>query len=160
MPTAAARAATARPTSPRPAGARPRPGKPSTDPYGAYGAFCAALPSRPFAARGSQRDEVVLAEALQDEEGRRAVAAVGHQVRPSRRDGVRLAGSEVHLLLGIAQEQPHPALQDVEGVLGLVVVVPGHPLARRDLEFGDPEARALGMAGPALDLEQLAGVLH
>src|SRR5438876_874138 len=59
---------------------------------------------------------VVLADALQDQERRRGVAAVGDEVRPSRRDRVRLTGAELHFLLGIAQEEPDAALEDIERV--------------------------------------------
>src|SRR5437867_12012380 len=52
------------------------------------------------------------------------------------------------------------ALEDVERVLDVVVIVPGYLLARTDLELGDPEARALGVTCPALDLVEVAGVLH
>ena len=57
-----------------------------------------------------QGHEVELAEALEDEERRRGVAAIGHEVRPGRRDRVRLPGLERQLLLGIAQGEPDPAL--------------------------------------------------
>jgi len=47
-------------------------------------------------------------------------------------------------------------MEDVERVLDVVVVVPGHFLARRDLNLVDPEARAFRMRGPPLDLVEMA----
>src|SRR5256885_10563538 len=52
------------------------------------------------------------------------------------------------------------SLQDVERVLDVVVVVPGHFLLRRDLNLVDPEAGAFGVRGPPLDLVEMARLLH
>jgi hypothetical protein len=57
-------------------------------------------------APSGQRDEVVLADALQDEEGRGTLAGIRHQVGTAGAHGVGLAGREPDLVLGIAQEQP------------------------------------------------------
>src|SRR5437016_6456290 len=107
-----------------------------------------------------QRNEVVFADSLQHQERRRGVAAVDHQVRAFRPHRERLAGSEADFLLGIAEEDADLSLQDVERVLDVVVVVPGHFLLRRDLNLVDPEAGAFGVRGPPLDLVELARVLH
>src|SRR5262245_37317875 len=48
-----------------------------------------------------KRDVVVFADALQHEEGSRAIAAVGDEVRATRADGVRLTRPEPDLLLGL-----------------------------------------------------------
>src|SRR5207245_3723845 len=107
-----------------------------------------------------QRNVVVLADALQNQEDGRTLAAVGDEMRPAFAHRVRLAGPEAHFLLRIAQEQAQAALQDVERVLDLVVIVPGHLLARADLELRDSKARTLGMPGPALDLVEMTRVPH
>src|SRR5207249_255652 len=107
-----------------------------------------------------QRNVVVPADALQNQEDGRTLAAVGDEMRPALAHRVRLAGPEAHFLLRIAQEQAHVALQDVERVLDLAVVVPGHLLARSDLQLRDSKARALGMPGPALDLVEMTRVPH
>src|SRR6185295_3818068 len=73
---------------------------------------------------------------------------------------VRLAGLEADLLLRIAQEEAQPALEHVEGVPDPRVVVPRHLLARADLQLGDAEAGPLGVPRAALDLVEVAGVLH
>src|SRR5262249_56852228 len=67
---------------------------------------------------------------------------------------------QAHFFLRIAQEESYAALEHVERVLDVVVIVPGHLLARPDLQLGDPEARALGVPGPPLDLVEMARVLH
>src|SRR5262249_28740362 len=72
---------------------------------------------------------------------------------------VGLAGPEADLLLRVAEEEPQPALQDVERVLDVRVGVPRHLLGLRDLELADPEARPLGVARAALDLVEMARVL-
>src|SRR5437879_3677425 len=107
-----------------------------------------------------QRNEVVFADSLQHQERRRDVAAVDHEVRASRSHRERFAGSEADLLLGIAEEDADLSVEDVERVLDVVVVVPGHFLLRRDLNLVDPEAWALGVRGPPLDFVEMARVLH
>src|SRR2546427_1279733 len=111
-------------------------------------------------ARLRQRHVVVFADALEHEEHRRGVAAVGHEMRSPRRDRVGLARIQAHLFLRIAQKQAQAALQDVERVLDVVVIVPGHLLSRADLDLLDAKARPLGMPGAALDLVEVARVLH
>src|SRR2546423_7098294 len=107
-----------------------------------------------------QRNEVVFADSLQHQERRRGVATVDHQVRAFRAHRKCLAGSEADFLLGIAEEDADLSLQDVERVLDVVVVMPGHFLLRRDLNLVDPEAGALGVRGPPLDLVEMARVLN
>src|SRR5713101_2284116 len=107
-----------------------------------------------------QRNKIVFADSLQHQERRRGVAAVRHQVRAFRPYRECLAASEVDFLLGIAEEDADPSLEDVERVLDIVVVVPGHFLARRNLNLVDPEAGAFGMRGPPLDLVETARILH
>src|SRR5262249_999843 len=73
---------------------------------------------------------------------------------------VGLARFEPHLFLGVPKKQPQASLEHVERVLDVVVIVPGHLLARPDLELRDPEARPLGVPSPALDLVEMTRVLH
>src|ERR1044071_3979061 len=73
--------------------------------------------------------------------------------------GIALARAERYLLFGVSHEDPEPAFEDIERVLDVVVIVPGHLLLGPDLELRDPEAGALGVTGPALDLVEPAGVL-
>src|ERR1700704_4442971 len=73
---------------------------------------------------------------------------------------VRLPGLEPDLLLRIAEEEPQPTFQDVEGVPDARVVVPRHLLARADLQLGDAEPGPLGVARAALDLVEVTRVLH
>ena len=54
------------------------------------------------------------------------------------------------------EEEPEAALQHVERVLDVGVGVPGDLLARGELDLGDPEAGALGVAGAPLDLVEVA----
>src|SRR5262249_51124705 len=70
-----------------------------------------------------------------------------------------LRRAEPHLLLGFTQEEPELSRDDVERILNMAVAVPGHLLCRRELEFGDAEARSLGMVRPALDGIEMARVL-
>src|SRR5688572_29202616 len=79
-----------------------------------------------FSLSTRQRDEIVFAYSLQDEEGRRGLAAVGDEVRAARRHRIGLAGLEAHLLLGVLEEDSQAPLQDIEGVLYVAVVVPRH----------------------------------
>src|SRR5439155_20291140 len=83
------------------------------------------------------------------ERSRRGPAAPGTPRRPRPRS----------FFLGVAQEEALPALEDVEGVLHVVVIVPRHLLTGTDLELRDPEARALGVTRAPLDLVQMTRVL-
>src|SRR5262245_6133654 len=64
------------------------------------------------APRLRQGDVVVLADALQDQEDRRALAAVGDQMRAASSHRVGLARRQAHFLLRIAQEESYAALED------------------------------------------------
>jgi hypothetical protein len=58
-----------------------------------------------------------------------SAAAVRYQMRAAWADrSPTLARSEFDLLIGIAQSDPHAAVEDIEGVLDAGVVVPGDPL--------------------------------
>src|SRR5260370_32435095 len=74
-------------------------------------------------------------------------------------DGVALTGPKPDLFLGIPHEDPELAFEDIERVLDIVVIVPGHLLLGPDLKLRDPEPGALGVTGSALDLVEPAGVL-
>src|SRR5262249_12916110 len=80
-------------------------------------------------------------------------------MRPARTHRVGLPRPEPDLFLRIAQEEPEPALEDVEGVLDRGVVVPRDLLLGADLELRDPEARPLGVPVSPLHLVEPAGVL-
>ena len=108
----------------------------------------------------AQGDEVVFADALQHEEGRRDVAAVGDQVRAARGNGVGLARCERDLLVRFLQEDAQPPLEHIERVLDVGVGVPGNLLLRRDLQLVDAEPGPLGVEAPALDFVQMTRVLH
>ena len=114
---------------------------------------------RPRSPSLRQRYVVVLAHALQDQEGERTLAGVGHQMRAPGHRSVGLAGFQPDLLLRVLQEQAHLAFQHVEGVGDVGVEVPGYGLAGRELQLADVEARALGMAGATLDLVEVARIL-
>src|SRR5438093_4749070 len=116
--------------------------------------------SRSARAGSDERDVVVLAETLEHQEHRRGVAAVRDEMRPACPDRVGLAGAEAYFRLWVAEEQAQAAFQDVERVLDVVVVVPGHLLAGADLELLDPEPRPLGVPCAALDFVEVARVLH
>src|SRR5262249_27002350 len=107
-----------------------------------------------------ERNEVVLADALEHEEARRAFAGVGDEVRPARWHRKGLARLQRHVLLRLLHEDADRSLQHVERVLHIVVVVPGHLLRLRDLQLADAESRPLRMQRPALDLVELARVLQ
>ena len=105
-------------------------------------------------------DVIVFAHALQHEEGHRALPPIGDEVRATRADRIGLSGAEPHLLLRFTQAESEVSREDVERILDMAVVMPGHLLRRCELEFGDAEARPLGMLRPALDGVEMAGVLE
>src|SRR5262249_61764111 len=102
-----------------------------------------------------ERDEVVLTE-LEHEKDRRAAATVRDQMGTTRPHGVRLAGHQADVLLGLTQEDAQGPLDDEERVLHARVIVPRYALARADLQFRDAKPRSLGMVGRMLDLEEPA----
>src|SRR2546428_6347082 len=73
-----------------------------------------------------ERHVVVLANALQHEEGCRAIPTIGDEVRAARSDGIGISWAEPHLLFGFAQEESDLPLDDVEGVLDITVAMPRH----------------------------------
>src|SRR5438105_15042002 len=107
-----------------------------------------------------QRDVVVLADALQDEKGRGRSSRIRDEMRPAGAHRIALARLQAHFFLRIAEEEPDLALEHVEGVLHVRVVVPRHLLRGRDLQLADPEPRALVVPGPALDFIEGARILH
>jgi hypothetical protein len=62
-------------------------------------------------------------------------------------------------LPAVHAERPEVSRKDVERILDMTVVMPGHLLRRRELELGDAEAGPLGMVRPALDGLEMASVL-
>src|SRR4051794_40366190 len=64
--------------------------------------------------RPQQRDKIVFADALQNQEGERLGAPVGHEMRSRRPDDIDFAGLQIHFLFRILQEQPHLAVKNVE----------------------------------------------
>src|SRR5438094_2157925 len=106
-----------------------------------------------------ERNKIVFTDALQHEEGRRALPAIGDEVRAAGLDRVRVAGAEPDLLLGIAQEEPQVSLQHVERVLDIVVIVPGHLLGGGTLDLGDAETRPRGVRGPVHHLVNITAFL-
>src|SRR6267378_1337917 len=108
---------------------------------------------------GTKGYEIVLADTLQHEKGRRLLAAIGDEVRAARGCRECLSWGKAHLLLGLLQEDAQLAFEHVEGVGDLVVVVPGHLLRRRQLQLGDAESRPRRVLGAPLDLVEVARVL-
>src|ERR1700752_4168888 len=103
---------------------------------GAFGLSCAHAgrgrsnaPSRANKTQ-NERQKIVFTDALQHQESRRTLSAVGDEVSAAGLNRVGVAGAEPNLLLGIAQEEPQVSLQHVERVLDIVVIVPGHLLCR------------------------------
>src|SRR5215472_810723 len=85
--------------------------------------------TRPVPFTSGDGYRVVAAHPLQHQERGAPAPAVGHQMRASRADrSPALARSQIDLFVGIAQGDPHVAVQDVEGVLDAGVVMPGNPL--------------------------------
>src|SRR6185503_14697792 len=64
------------------------------------------------------------------------------------------------LFLRVLQEDAQVALQHVEGIAHLVVIVPGHLLRRGKLQLLDAEPRPLEVPLAALDFVEMACVLQ
>src|SRR6185436_8174375 len=107
-----------------------------------------------------ERDKIVLADALQHQKRSRNAAVIGHQVRAAGLCSVGLPGPQAHVLLGLAQKYPQIPTENIKGVLHIVVVVPGHLLSGRNLQFGDAKAGPRSVLGSALDFIEIARVFH
>jgi len=53
-----------------------------------------------------ERNVIVLADTLKQEEGCRAIPSIGDEVRAARSDRIGIAGADLHLLLRYAQDEP------------------------------------------------------
>src|SRR5262249_43098958 len=107
-----------------------------------------------------QRDEIVLADALQHEEHSGRLAGIGDEVGTPGRYGIGLPALETHLLLGRLQKYPDCPVHDIERVMHVVVVMPGNLLGRADLQLGNAKAGTLRMIGATLHLIERARILH
>src|SRR5215831_15215446 len=107
-----------------------------------------------------ERDEIVFADSLEHQEGRRRLSGIGHEVRSSCPHRIRLAWLEAHVLLGILHEKLQLTLDHIERILDVAVRVPRHFLRRTDLQFGDAKSLPRRMVGPALHFVQSACILH
>jgi len=58
------------------------------------------------------------------------ISIVHYQVGPRRADGIDISWTEPHILIWFAEEEPDVALDYIERVLHVAVVVPGHFLRR------------------------------
>jgi hypothetical protein len=96
--------------------------------------------------RSVARDEVVFSDPVQHQERCRCRASVGDAVRSARRNrSPRLPRLQIDLLVGVAQGNANPTLQNIKGVTDIRVPVPGNLLGRTDLQLSDSETWALGM---------------
>jgi hypothetical protein len=68
-----------------------------------------------------ERNEIVLADALQHQDGRGAVARVNDEVRPLGRDGISLTPRQAHLFLRLLQKDAYRSLHDIERVVDVAV---------------------------------------
>jgi hypothetical protein len=95
-----------------------------------------------------ERHEIVLADSLQDQKHRRRVATIGDEMRALGRHRISLSACQTHVLLRCLQEDPERALDHVERVVNVIVVMPRHLLARADLQLGDADARKAPYSTP------------
>src|SRR5262249_47550904 len=107
-----------------------------------------------------KRDEIVLANALQDEKHCRRFPGVGNEMSAFRLHGIRLAGPQKHLFLVLLQKDTDRSCQDIECVANVAVVVPGHFLRGTDLQFGYAKAWTRGVIGAPLHFVQPARIFY
>src|SRR5712691_8215624 len=107
-----------------------------------------------------ERDEIVFADALQDQKYRGRVARVGDEVRSPRRNGIGLPRRQPHVLLRLLKKDSDRARYDIKRVVDVAVVMPRHFLRRADLQLGNAKARTRGVNGPALDLIEPTRILY
>src|SRR5882672_6897898 len=105
-----------------------------------------------------ERNKIVFTDALQNQEGERLRATVGHQMRSRWPDDIDFAGLEIHFLFRVLQEQPHVAFQDVESIGDIGVGVPRYLLGCGELQLRDAKAGARGVLGTTLDFVKVTGV--
>src|SRR5262245_33015466 len=102
--------------------------------------------------RIGQGDKIVVADALQDQKHRGRIAGVGDEVRALRRNGISLSRRQSHLFLRTLKKDSNGPRHDIERVVDVGVIVPGHLLRRADLQFGDAKPWTRRVIGSPLRL--------
>src|SRR5262244_2436645 len=110
--------------------------------------------------RSSQGNEIIFADALQDEKDRRGIPCIGDEVRPLGWDRKGLARRQSHLFFGVLEKDTDRSGHHIKSVVDVVVIVPRYFLRGSDLQLGDAKARAGGEIGAVLHLVQLARIFH
>src|SRR6516225_3304872 len=81
-------------------------------------------------------------------------------MRALRRNGISLSGRQSHLFLWLLKKDPDGPRHDVERVVDVVVIVPGHLLCGTDLQFGNAESGPRRVVGPTLYFVEATRILH
>src|SRR5215469_14275592 len=105
-------------------------------------------------------NEIVFADALQNEKHSGGVTRIGNKVRPRGRDRKGLAWRQSHVFLGVLQKDADRSNQHIECVMDVGVIVPRHLLGGTDLQLGYAKARARGVNSTALDFVEGARILQ
>src|SRR5262249_33635980 len=106
--------------------------KASRVPCGEDTLLCRAVIDRPYSC---ERNVIVFTNSLQYKEGCRSIARIGDEMRTPWSNGIDFTWTERHLLLRLLEKQPDASVNYVERILNIVVVMPGHRLGRRNLQF-------------------------
>ena len=80
-------------------------------------------------------------------------------MRSTGTDRVRFSWAETYFFLWFAQKDPYVALDNIESILNIGVVMPGDFLRGRDLKFVDAKARPFGVAIASLNFIKIARIL-
>src|SRR6516164_5199144 len=105
-------------------------------------------------------NEIVFANTLQDEKGRRRVACIGDEVRAPRRDREGLAWAQSDIFLGLLEINMDHPLEHIERVADIAMRMPGHLLRGTDLQLSDAKAGTRSVIGAAFHLVESACILH
>src|SRR5262245_36728301 len=110
--------------------------------------------------RSGQGNKIVFADALQDEKHSRRVSGVGNEVRALRRHRIGPSRRQPYFFFWILEKDANSSRHDVERVVDVVMIVPGHLLGGADLKFGDAKPRTHRVIGVTLHLVERARISH
>ena len=99
-------------------------------------------------------NEIVFADALQNEKHSGGVTRIGNKVRPRGRDRKGLAWRQSHVFLGVLQKDADRSGHHIESVVDVVVIVPRHLLRGTDLQLHDAKTRTHGVMSAATPLQE------
>src|SRR6266849_7949462 len=81
-------------------------------------------------------------------------------MRTSRRNRKNLTPRQTYVFLGLLEKYSNCSLHDIEGVMDVVVIMPGHLLCTAELQLRNPKTWASSVVGATLHFVEPTRILH